>query len=324
MMNDSLFTLADQFVAYKRQNGRVYQTGAYYLEKYIQFASETNPEITVPDRKSVQGFLEKYEDAPGSLYNAAAFLREFSRYLIARGYPDAYLIPAGRTRLPTPVPPYFFTGEEISAFFRECDSIRDDPHHKGRHLALPAMFRLLYCCGLRCKEARVLARKDVHLDKGYFDVLQSKGPKSRRIYISGELTEYLDGYDRQISRLFPDRRIFFPSRAESPYGAAMLENNFLRFWYSAFPEKKDSGVSIRAYDFRYPNLNKIQTFWMKYGNYNKYRLKRFGFYFYLLFLIPQKSTREPSGFFHFAHTFLSFSSSRVASAFAFSSAMMSR
>ncbi len=38
MMNDSLFTLADQFVAYKRQNGRVYQTGAYYLEKYIQFA----------------------------------------------------------------------------------------------------------------------------------------------------------------------------------------------------------------------------------------------------------------------------------------------
>ena len=96
MMNDSLFTLADQFVAYKRQNGRVYQTGAYYLEKYIQFASETTPEITAPDRKSVEGFLEKYEDAPGGLYNAAAFLREFSRYLIARGYPDAYLIPAGR------------------------------------------------------------------------------------------------------------------------------------------------------------------------------------------------------------------------------------
>lgn len=51
MMNDSLFTLADQFIAYKRQNGRVYQTGTYYLEKYIQSASETNPQITVPDRK---------------------------------------------------------------------------------------------------------------------------------------------------------------------------------------------------------------------------------------------------------------------------------
>lgn len=142
-------TLADQFVAYKRQNGCVYQTGA------------------------------------------TAFLREFSRYLIARGYPDAYLILAGRTRLPTPVSPYFFTEKEISAFFRECDSVRDDPHHKGRHLVLPAVFRLLHCCGLRYKEARILARKDVYLDKGYFDVLQSKGPKSRRICISKELTEYL-------------------------------------------------------------------------------------------------------------------------------------
>ena len=134
MLNPSLNTLADQFVEYKKQNGGVYQTGAYYLEKYIQFATEANPEITVPDRKSVEAFLEKYEDAPGSLYNAAAFLREFSRYLIARGYLDAYLIPTGKTRLPAPAPPYFFTEEEISAFFRECDNVRDDPHYKGRHL----------------------------------------------------------------------------------------------------------------------------------------------------------------------------------------------
>lgn len=265
MLNGSLSALADQFIAYKRQNGRIYQTGAYYLEKYIQSASEASLEITVPNRKNVEDFLGKYQDTPGSLYNAASILREFSRYLIARGYPDAYLIPAGRTRLPTPVPPYFFTEKEISSFFRECDSIRDDPHYKGRHLALPAMFRLLYCCGLRCKEVRMLARKDVHLDKGYFDVLQSKGPKSRRIYISRELTEYLDGYERHISRLFPSRRMFFPNRADRPYGAAMLERNFLRFWYSAFPEKKDSGVSIRAYDFRhhfvYANMNR----WLRDG-----------------------------------------------------------
>lgn len=260
MHNNVLFTLADQFVTYKRQNGYVYQTGAYYLRKYIQFAAEANSEITVPDKKSVEDFLEKYEDAPGSLYNAAAFLREFSRYLIARGYPDAYLIPAGRIHLPTPVPPYFFTEKEVSAFFRECDIIKDDPHYKGRHLVLPAMFRLLYCCGLRCKEVRILARKDVHLDKGYFDVLQSKGSKSRRIYISKDLTKYLDDYDQHISSLFPNRRMFFPNRVDKPYGAAMLEKNFLRFWYSAFPEKKDSGVSIRAYDFRhhfvYANMNR--------------------------------------------------------------------
>lgn len=116
MLNPSLNTLADQFVEYKKQNGSIYQTGTYYLEKYLQFATEANPEITVPDRKSVEDFLEKYKNAPGSLYNAAAFLREFSHYLIARGYLDAYLIPTGRTRLPTPAPPYFLQRKRFPHF----------------------------------------------------------------------------------------------------------------------------------------------------------------------------------------------------------------
>lgn len=57
MLNNSLSALADQFISYKRQNGCVYQTGSYYLEKYIRFATETNPEVTIPDRKSERDFL---------------------------------------------------------------------------------------------------------------------------------------------------------------------------------------------------------------------------------------------------------------------------
>lgn len=136
---------------------------------------------------------------------------------------------------------------------------------KGRHLVLPAIFRLIYCCGLRCKETRTLARENVHLDEGFLDILQSKGPKSRRVHISGELVEYLAAYDRRISRLFPERATFFPNREDHPYSASWLEQNFLRFWYAAFPEKKDSGISIRAYDFRhhfvYANMNR----WLREG-----------------------------------------------------------
>ena len=138
---------------------------------------ETAPETTAPDKVSVDGFLEKFQDTPGSLYNAAAFLREFSRYLAARSI-KAYLIPSGRLHLPTPVQPYFFTEQEILAFFRECDKTMEDPQLKGRHLVLPAIFRLIYCCGLRCKETRTLARENVHLDEGFLDILQSKGPNS--------------------------------------------------------------------------------------------------------------------------------------------------
>lgn len=243
----------------------MYETGAYYLEKYVQWVMESASETVIPDKKSVEGFLERNQHVPGSLYNAASVLREFSRYLIVRGYPDVYLIPAGRIKLPTPVQPYFFTDNEISAFFRECDSVTENPHYKGRHLALPAMFRLLYCCGLRCKEVRILARENVHLEERYLDILQSKGPKNRRIYISRELAEYLAGYDNRIGGMFPDRKSFFPNKGDCPYGSAMLVKNFLRFWYAAFPEKRSSGVSIRAYDFRhhfvYANMNR----WLREG-----------------------------------------------------------
>ena len=280
MYNKPLLELTDGFVSYKRANGYQYQTGAYYLKRYARFVTETAPGTALLNRESVEGFLGQFQDTPGSLYNAAAFLREFGRYLTARGI-RAYLIPPGRLRLPIPVQPYFFTEEEILAFFRECDRV-EDSHLKGRELVLPAIFRLIYCCGLRCKEARTLARRNVHLDEGYLDILQSKGPKSRRVPVSRELAEYLTVYDRRISHLFPERRTFFPNREDQPYGAGWLQQNFLRFWYAAFPEKRGSGISIRAYDFRYPNLNKIQTFQKKDVNRNKYRLKRFGFYFWCM------------------------------------------
>ena len=73
------------------------------------------------------------------------------------------------------------------------------------------------------------------------------------------------GYNNCIESLFPKRKSFFPNKADRPYSPAMLEKNFLRFWYAAFPEKRDSGVSIRAYDFRhhfvYANMNR----WLREG-----------------------------------------------------------
>ena len=93
MRGKSLPEMIDQFVSYKKANGYQYQAGAYYLKKYARFAIETAPETVAPDKASVEGFLEKFRDTPGSLYNAAAFLRELSRYLFALLI-RAYLFPS--------------------------------------------------------------------------------------------------------------------------------------------------------------------------------------------------------------------------------------
>ena len=264
-MNNNLSDLITGFLTYKKQNGYVYKTAEYHLKKYRDHVSVLFPAESIPTRESTSSFLDTYADTPGNLYNAAAALREFSRYLISIGYPSAYIIPSGKISMPTPVQPYLFTNEEINAFFAACDSIPYDCHVPKRHIVLPAMYRLLYCCGLRCKETRTLKRAQVFFDKRYIDVLQSKGPRSRRIYISQELSEYLYSYDLKMEHISPDRVYFFPSRNDSPYEAGTFQQNFLKIWYTAFPDKQGDGVRIRAYDFRhhfaYANMNR----WLREG-----------------------------------------------------------
>ena len=194
-----LSKLVHGFLEYKKQNGYVYTTGEYHLNKYLD-----------------------------------------SRYLISIPY---------------------------------------DCHVPRRHLVLPAMYRLLYCCGLRCKEVRMLKCESVHPEKNYIDILQSKGPKHRRLFISQQLSDYLRAYNIKMDHVFPNRTFFFPSREDTPYGANAFQKNFLKIWYTAFPEKQGNGVSIRAYDFRhhfaYTNMNR----WLKEGHQD---IKNTLYYFHLV------------------------------------------
>ncbi|MRM88945.1 hypothetical protein EAI28_11360 [Faecalicatena contorta] len=264
-MNKPLSDLLNEFIEYKNQNGYAYTTAKYHLDKYLAFSASHAPGENIPSKDTVNTFLNRYASTPGNLYNIAAALREFSRYLISLAYTSAYIIPSGKVSLPLPVQPYLFTEDELNAFFGACDNIKYDCHVPKRYIVLPAMYRLLYCCGLRCKEVRVLQSENVHLAENYIDILQSKGPKSRRVFISQELSEYLRSYDRSVDAVFPDRLFFFPSRKDNPYSAAGFQKNFLKIWYTAFPEKKCDGVSIRAYDvrhhFAYANMNR----WLREG-----------------------------------------------------------
>ena len=264
-MNDTLSELKNEFVYYKRKNGCKYKTAKYHLDKYVEFSAHYAPEEWIPSRDTVNAFLRKHSHTPGNLYNIAATMREFSRYLIGTGYDGAYILPQRKVSLPVPAPPHLFTKDEIDCFFQSCDRIPYDHHVPHRHIVLPAMYRLFYCCGLRCKEARTLKRANVCLQGSHIDVIQSKGPKSRRIFLSQELSDYLKDYDLRMDLLLQDRTWFFPSRTDRPYSEGAFTDNFRKIWKDAFPDKKALGIKVRAYDFRhhfaYANMNR----WLKEG-----------------------------------------------------------
>ena len=240
----------DAFIRYKRSLGYVYDTQERYLRHYQHHMEGQFPDLVLPDKPSTDSFLDQYKGLPGGMYNAMAPLREFTRYLFQLGLMDSYLIPPKQMPKLHPEAPYFFTEEELAAFFRECDVYYAvNPGPRARSLVIPAMFRLLYCCGLRPKEARTLPYKNVHLADKYIDILQSKGPKSRRIFISDELASYLIRYDCRVSAVFPERNYFFPRDVDKPYSVQTLTYNFARVWKKVFPDW--AGKLPRVYDLRH-------------------------------------------------------------------------
>jgi integrase len=181
------------------------------------------------------------------------------------GYDDTYLIPEKQYGRKPPKPPYFFTDDEINRFFAGCDGIMPSKYYPGRHIIIPTFFVLMYCCGLRSIEVRNLKCSAVNINKLYLDVLLSKGRVDRRVYLTSELSVYLDDYDRSISIYYPNREFFFPGKCKNGgIGENMISGNFARVWENVLPGTRND-FSPRAYDFRhhlaYYNINK----WVREG-----------------------------------------------------------
>lgn len=137
---------------------------------------------------------------------------------------------------------------EIQCFFRECNKYVLYYKSNGRPYILPALYRFLYCCDVRCREARNLKCEDVHLIKGFVDIIQSKAHQDRRLFLSDELIVYLKKYDNAVNRCFPDREYFFPGEAVGICSSTAVSANFRNIWLSA-GLKSDGKVKPRAYDF---------------------------------------------------------------------------
>ena len=136
-------------------------------------------------------------------------IREFGRYLQSIGLKDAYVLDGRFTIQRYHAEVYLMSDNEIQIFFKECDSYVLRKKTFGRAYVFPALYRFLYCCGARCGEARNLKCTDVHLDKGYVDILQSKAHRDRRLFLSDELIDYLKCYNNAIVNVFRQENISF-------------------------------------------------------------------------------------------------------------------
>ena len=83
--------------------------------------------------------------------------------------------------------------------------------NKEIHPCYSVIFRLYISSGLRPSEPLKIRACDVNLDKNYIDIIESKGNKSRRIFLSNSMNEVLKKYINLIKltngeNIFPVKR----------------------------------------------------------------------------------------------------------------------
>ena len=246
----NLKPLIEDFLEFKNALGIKYVTGSYYLRQ-LDWYNYANGNFPIPMREVVEGWaIKQAEKSITGDRSWISSIREFGRYLSSLGYEDAYILDDRYTIQKYHAEVYLMSKSEIKLFFEECDKYVLRHKSNGRPYILPALYRFLYCCGVRCREARNLKCDDVYLKHGYVDIIQSKAHRDRRLFLSYELIEYLKKYDKTVSECFPDREYFFPGGAGGICSSTAVSANFRNIWSSA-GLKRDGKVKPRSYDFRH-------------------------------------------------------------------------
>lgn len=88
MMNEktTIGEKIDDFITYKHSLGYIYDTPERYLKHYQCTMEEHYPYLDLPDKKSIDCFLDKYKGQIGGSYNAMAPLRVLQISVPTGGY----------------------------------------------------------------------------------------------------------------------------------------------------------------------------------------------------------------------------------------------
>ena len=244
----------------KQSLGYPYQSSGRILRQFDEYCMEHYPNEHTLIRDIALGWASLREsEHQNGLFRRISPVRQLAKYINSIGI-EAYIIPPKIPNKQIRYVPHIYTSRELSAFGQSIDNCQPSPFSPGRHLVIPVFFRLLYCCGLRSSEVRLLRTCDVDLVAGTAFIRESKGHKDRVIYLSDNLIILCKVYDEKIRWYYPNREAFFPNQQGCFYNKSMVDYWFHMFWDDLDVAKTYTNNKPRVHDFRYPNLNKIQTF----------------------------------------------------------------
>ena len=251
-----------RYLAFKQSMGCYGDSRIWYLRSFDIYCTEH--EVASFDQQAIEGWVMfKKSSQPGSSPSWMSYIRDFGRWMRTHGNPEAYVLAESWKSGFFRSQPYLLSREEISLFFQSAAELETTSPWNWQSVAF---FALMHSCGLRTCETRRLQSRDVDLDNGEIEVLWSKGNRSRRLPITGQVIDVLADCDRISRRRFGQQRPgFFVSSTAAPVSPASIGVTFNRIWDQAGLPRAVGGKQPRPYDFRhyfaYANIER----WMAEG-----------------------------------------------------------
>lgn len=253
------------FIKQKRGLGFSYSGGERILRQFDMFCVESFPNESILTREicNLWSIHRDTESKGGKGYvNRLSVIREFARFLLRSGT-EAFVIPVeyGTFKKGAAIP-HIFTDDELKLIFRASDSLERSKVYKTSHIAAPVMFRLIFACGLRPQEVRVIKNRDIDLETGVIKIVESKSRKDRLVVMDESMRIRCIGYSKRMHLVFPKADYFFPSECDTGfYGADWLSRTFNRcLRKSGLAEL--AGNKLRVYDFRHSFATKTLYRWL--------------------------------------------------------------
>ena len=257
-------TRIQEFIAQKNALGFGYLESSRLLRDFDRFCLTYFPDAdSLTENLCLAWATKKDTEGNNTFRNRMMPVREFARYLNRNGE-TAYVLPPDIARKDTPYAPYIYTEAEILAIWDVLDHLIPRSGFPVRQFVIPAMVKLLYCCGLRPAEARRLRVGDVDMDKGRLNIMESKQHRSRIVMMTDDVAEMLSDCNTAVSAVMPDREPFFPNSEGGFYGKRGLEKTFRQTLMKAGIDGTGRR-SPRLYDFRHTFATHRLYHWMREG-----------------------------------------------------------
>jgi integrase len=236
----------EAYLAFKQNMGCYGSSRIWYLRKFDAWCAEHGR--TVFDQGTVEGWVRAQLQTSSRCRSWMSYIRDFGRWLQATGDSDACVLSDRWKASFNPPHPYLLGRQEIELFFTAATALQAQSPWRWQ---AAAFFTLMHSCGLRTGEARALQTRHVDLQHGHIDIIWSKGNRSRRLPVTGQVARVLAACDQASRARFPGRTTFFVSAAGNQVTGATVAQVFARVWDEAGLARPWAGRQPRPYDFRH-------------------------------------------------------------------------